>query len=84
LAEQSQSCEQRPGRAVLIASAAAQAGVPERYRPVAGTAFDVDWGRDFDLVLLINFLHHFDEETCTGLLARAKNSLTPSGRALAV
>jgi len=63
---------------------AAQAGVSERYRAIAGSAFDVDWGRDFDLVLLTNFLHHFDEQTCVGLLARAKNSLTPSGRALAV
>jgi 2-polyprenyl-3-methyl-5-hydroxy-6-metoxy-1,4-benzoquinol methylase len=72
------------GVLVVAEENAAQAGVSERYRAIAGSAFDVDWGGDFDLVLLTNFLHHFDEQTCIGLLARAKNSLTPSGRALAV
>src|SRR5262249_42188032 len=33
------------------------AGVSERYHTMAGSAFEVDWGNGFDLVLLANFLH---------------------------
>jgi SAM-dependent methyltransferase len=60
------------------------AGIAERYRTVPGSAFEADWGNDFDLVLLTNFLHHFDQETCIGLLTKARKSLTPNGRVLAV
>jgi SAM-dependent methyltransferase len=63
---------------------AALAGVADHYRTIAGSAFEVDWGSDFDLVLLSNFLHHFDEETCAGLLAKARSSLKPKGRILVV
>ncbi|SEF11426.1 Ubiquinone/menaquinone biosynthesis C-methylase UbiE [Rhizobiales bacterium GAS191] len=63
---------------------AVSAGVSERYRTIPGSAFEVDWGSDFDLVLLTNFLHHFDEETCVGLLAKARKSMKPKGRILAV
>ena len=63
---------------------AAEAGVAARYRTHAGSAFDVEWGWDFDVVLLTNFLHHFDKETCTGLLAKARESLAAGGRVVAV
>jgi 2-polyprenyl-3-methyl-5-hydroxy-6-metoxy-1,4-benzoquinol methylase len=63
---------------------AAAAGISERYRTIPGSAFEVDWGNNFDIVLLTNFLHHFDQETCIGLLAKARKSLTPNGRVLAV
>jgi 2-polyprenyl-3-methyl-5-hydroxy-6-metoxy-1,4-benzoquinol methylase len=63
---------------------AAQAGVAKRYRTLPGSAFDVDWGDGFDLVLLTNFLHHFDEETCVRLLTDARGSLRPGGKVLAV
>lgn len=62
---------------------AAKMGVAERYDTIAGSAFDVDWGNGFDLVLLPNFLHHFDEETCVGLLRKVRSSLSPGGRVLA-
>src|SRR5829696_8946716 len=51
------------------------AGMSERYRTVPGSAFDTEWGRDFDLVLLTNFLRHFDEGTCITLLNKARRSL---------
>jgi ubiquinone/menaquinone biosynthesis C-methylase UbiE len=60
------------------------AGVADRYRTVPGSAFEVDWGGNYDLVLLTNFLHHFDQETCVGLLERARKSLGEGGRVLAV
>ncbi|MBX4995380.1 2-polyprenyl-3-methyl-5-hydroxy-6-metoxy-1,4-benzoquinol methylase [Rhizobium binae] len=59
-------------------------GVADRYRTVAGSAFDVDWGRDYDLVLLPNFLHHFDLPTCAGLLRKIIASLAEGGRIVAV
>ena len=60
------------------------AGVANRYHTLAGSAFEVDWGAGFDLVLLPNFLHHFDRETCAGLLRKVRLSLAPGGRTLAV
>lgn len=63
---------------------AATAGVRDRYRGVPGSAFEVEWGGGFDLVLLANFLHHFDRPTCVGLLDRARRSLADAGRVLAV
>ena len=63
---------------------AAKAGLTDRYHVKPGSAFDVDWGSDFDLVLLTNFLHHFDREACITLLAKARGSLHPQGRVVAV
>jgi ubiquinone/menaquinone biosynthesis C-methylase UbiE len=60
------------------------AGVMDRYRTIPGSAFEVDWSGGYDLVLLTNFLHHFDQETCVGLLERARKSLSEGGRVLAV
>jgi SAM-dependent methyltransferase len=63
---------------------AAAAGVAERYRTRTGSAFDTDWGGGYDLVLLPNFLHHFDAETCATLLRKVRASLAPGGRVVAV
>ena len=41
-----------------------------------------EWGRGFDLVLLPNFLHHFDRDQCVALLRKVKASLAPAGRVL--
>jgi hypothetical protein len=60
------------------------AGVGDRVRMLPGNALDIDWGSDFDLVLLPNFLHHFDCDTCTSLLRKAKASLAVGGQAWAV
>jgi 2-polyprenyl-3-methyl-5-hydroxy-6-metoxy-1,4-benzoquinol methylase len=58
------------------------AGVSEQYALRPGSAFDVDWGGPYDLVLLTNFLHHFDVPTCEGIAAKAYAALAPGGRAL--
>lgn len=60
---------------------ARKAGVDGRYDMLPGSAFEVDFGGPYDLVLLTNFLHHFDVETCIGLLKRVRGSLKPGGRA---
>jgi ubiquinone/menaquinone biosynthesis C-methylase UbiE len=63
---------------------AEKAGVHRRYRTLAGNLFEVDWGKDFDIILLPNILHHFDEEGCIALLRKAKASLAIGGRALVI
>jgi ubiquinone/menaquinone biosynthesis C-methylase UbiE len=63
---------------------ATRMGVSDRFRTVAGNAFEVDWGADYDLVLLPNFLHHFEPERCVQLLRKVRASLAPGGRVLAV
>jgi ubiquinone/menaquinone biosynthesis C-methylase UbiE len=60
---------------------AAAAGVSERYRTIAGSAFEVDYGGDHDLALLTNFLHHFDTATCEKLLKKVSAALAKDGRA---
>jgi len=63
---------------------AAAAGVRDRFRTIPGSAFEVDWGTGYDLVLLPNFLHHFDPPTCEQLLRRAHAALAPEGRVVIV
>ena len=61
---------------------ARNAGVSDRYSTIAGSAFDVDYGSGYDLVLLTNFLHHFDPPTCERLLRKVHASLAEGGRAV--
>lgn len=59
---------------------AAKMGVGVRHRGVPGDAFKVEWGTGYDLALMTNFLHHFDQGTCTSLLRKTAASLKPGGR----
>jgi ubiquinone/menaquinone biosynthesis C-methylase UbiE len=59
---------------------ARRAGVEARYRTIAGDAFKVDYGQGYQVALLTNFLHHFDEQTCITLLKTVKRALAPDGR----
>jgi 2-polyprenyl-3-methyl-5-hydroxy-6-metoxy-1,4-benzoquinol methylase len=61
---------------------AREAGVGDRYRTLPGSAFEVEFGRGYDVVLLTNFLHHFDVPTCEGLLRRVHQALAAGGRAV--
>ncbi len=63
---------------------ALKAGVQDRYHVLPGSAFDVDYGGPYDIVLLTNFLHHFDKATCVGLLRKVRAALKPGGRAAAL
>jgi 2-polyprenyl-3-methyl-5-hydroxy-6-metoxy-1,4-benzoquinol methylase len=58
------------------------AGVGERYSLLPGSAFEVDFGSGYDVVLLTNFLHHFDAATCEQLLRKVHAALNPGGRAV--
>jgi ubiquinone/menaquinone biosynthesis C-methylase UbiE len=59
---------------------ARSAGVQDRYRTVAGDAFKVDFGADYDVALITNFLHHFDHATCTNFLRKVHGALKSGGR----
>ena len=61
---------------------AARAGVMDRYKLLAGSAFDVNYGDDYDLVLIPNFLHHFDPPTCEKFLKKVHDALAEGGRAV--
>jgi ubiquinone/menaquinone biosynthesis C-methylase UbiE len=61
---------------------ARKAGLDGRYSTLAGSAFEVDLGSGYDLVLLTNFLHHFDPPTCESLLRKVHDALAPGGRAV--
>jgi len=58
---------------------ARKAGVEDRYDMLPGSAFEVDFGGPYDAVLLTNFLHHFDQATCVGLLKKVRAALRPGG-----
>ncbi len=61
---------------------ASKVDVQTRFRTIAGSAFDVDLGEGYDLVLLTNFLHHFSPATCETLLRKVHRALAKGGRAL--
>jgi SAM-dependent methyltransferase len=58
------------------------AGVADRYTLLPGDAMTVDYGEGYDVVLLTNFLHHFDRETCVAVMKKVHASLAPSGIAV--
>lgn len=63
---------------------AAKFGVSERWRALPGSIFDVDLGDGYDLVLLPNFLHHFDPPTIEKLLRKIHAALGEGGRVVTV
>jgi SAM-dependent methyltransferase len=58
------------------------AGVDERYELRPGSAFEIDFGRGFDVVLVTNLFHHFDLATCESLARKIHACLGPGGRAI--
>lgn len=71
-----------PGVLEVAKENAERAGASDRYRTLAGSAFDVEFGSGYDLVLLTNFLHHFDPPTCEILLRKVHAALADGGRAV--
>jgi len=61
---------------------AQKSGVESRYSTIAGSAFEVEFGEGYDLILLTNFLHHFDPPTNEALLRKVRAALAPNGRAV--
>lgn len=63
---------------------AATFGVADRYHTIPGDAFETDFGTDYDVILVPNFLHHFDKEACTKFLEKCHASLKSDGRVITV
>ena len=61
---------------------ATRMGVAERFSTIPGSAFEVDYGTGYDIVLLTNFLHHFDKPTCEALMQKVHAALAEGGRAV--
>jgi len=58
------------------------AGVAARYHTIPGSAFEVEFGDGYDLILLTNFFHHFDPPTCEELMRKVHAALKDGGRAV--
>jgi 2-polyprenyl-3-methyl-5-hydroxy-6-metoxy-1,4-benzoquinol methylase len=56
------------------------AGLAGRYHPIPGDAFDTSFGGPYDLVLVANLAHHFDEAANIGLFQKTRAALKPGGR----
>jgi 2-polyprenyl-3-methyl-5-hydroxy-6-metoxy-1,4-benzoquinol methylase len=56
-------------------------GVAGRYHLIPGSAFETDFGGEYDLALITNFLHHFDAPICTAFMRKVRTALKPGGRA---
>ncbi|MEO5718565.1 MAG: methyltransferase [Chthoniobacterales bacterium] len=59
---------------------AARAGLGDRFSTIAGNAFEVELGSDYDVVLIPNFLHHFNKEDCVKFLKKVHAALRADGR----
>jgi 2-polyprenyl-3-methyl-5-hydroxy-6-metoxy-1,4-benzoquinol methylase len=62
---------------------AAKFGAADRFHTIPGSAFESDLGSGYDLVLVPNFLHHFDIPTCVGFLRKLHATMKP-GATLAI
>ena len=70
-------------RVLEVAQGNAQAaGVAERYSLLPGSAFEVEYGNNFDLILATNFFHHFDVPMCESLMRKMGAALNPGGRVI--
>jgi len=73
-----------PAVLVVAQENARAAGVDGRFHTLAGSAFETPLGGPYDLVLVPNFLHHFDPATCETFLSTVGRALAPGGRVVTV
>jgi 2-polyprenyl-3-methyl-5-hydroxy-6-metoxy-1,4-benzoquinol methylase len=59
-------------------------GVADRYHTITGNAFESDFGTGYDVILVPNFLHHFDAKTNEDFLRKLNNSLAAGGKIMTV
>lgn len=63
---------------------AREAGILDRYRTIAGSAFEADFDGPYNLILVTNFLHHFDREAIGRFLRKAKAAMSAGARMVVV
>lgn len=60
------------------------AGLADRFSTMAGNAFEVELGSEYDVILVPNFLHHFNSADCVRFLRRCHGALRPDGQVVIV
>ena len=68
-----------PGVLQITTKNAQAAGIADRFSTLAGSAFEVEPGKDYDIVLIPNFLHHFNQAECVQFLKRCHTALRSGG-----
>jgi len=68
-----------PGVLEVTRENASAAGLADQVSTIAGSAFEVEFGSDYDAVLVPNFLHHFNPQDCVRFLKKAHAALRPGG-----
>lgn len=63
---------------------AKESGFGDRFSELPGDAFQIDFGTGYDLVLVPNFLHHFNEATNVTFLRKIAAALKPDGQVIIV
>ena len=58
--------------------------VTDRYNTIPGNAFETDLGMDYDVILVPNFLHHFDPTECETFIRKLAASLSDGGKIVTV
>lgn len=61
---------------------ATASGVADRWHAIEGSAFEVEFGVDYDLALITNFHHHFSPPTIETLMRKVHGALKPEGLAV--
>ena len=56
--------------------------VADRWHTIEGSAFEVEFGKDYDVVLITNFQHHFSQPTIETLMRKIHAALKPGGLAV--
>ena len=67
---------------VVAQETAEMAGISGRFQTLPGNVFEIDLGKEYDLVLLSGFLHHFDVDTCEALMKKIHTSLSNTGKVI--
>lgn len=61
---------------------ATAAGVVDRWHAIEGSAFEVEFGTDYDVALITNFHHHFSPAVIETLMRKVHGALKPDGVAV--
>ncbi len=59
---------------------AVKLGVADRWHAIEGSAFAAEFGSGYDLVLVTNFIHHFDVPTNIGLFEKIRAAMKPGAK----
>lgn len=71
-----------PGVLAVAQENATKAGVAARHHAIPGDAFTTEFGQDYDLILVTNFLHGCDVSSVEKLTRKVHSALKPGGRAV--